>query len=152
MVEEEIKCGEEDVCFIDTEALKKEKTPSEREEKDENSLLIFITLGGYGHIDDVFGAFSVGNAALAKQQNSTLILLDDGVFCAVKGQNPQDIGFPNNTEMINDFLELGGRIFVLKSSLEKRGIESEKLIEGIKILESSEVVQEIERHKVSLTF
>ncbi|MFQ6050970.1 MAG: DsrH/TusB family sulfur metabolism protein [Candidatus Hydrothermarchaeota archaeon] len=120
--------------------------------RDVPSLLILITHGTYGYIDDVLGSIYVGNAAIAKQQKATIILMGDGVYCAVKHQNPEDIHLPNNLEIISDFLELQGTLYALKSSLEKRGLSIEDLIDGVKLIENRELVKEIENHNLILTF
>jgi sulfur relay protein TusB/DsrH len=89
---------------------------------------------------------------LATEKNATIVLLDEGVYFGVKNQDPSEIELPNNTNYIQDFLELEGRILALETSLKKRGLLIDDLIEGITLIDYSQLVQEIEKHKVSLTF
>ncbi len=141
-------CG--DTCVIDTKKLLENRgaviagTGSD--------LLIFLTEGTYGLFDGPFNAIQIGNAVLAMEKNATIILLDEGVYFGVKNQDPSEIELPNNTNYIQDFLELEGRILALETSLKKRGLLIGDLIEGITLIDYSQLVQEIEKHKVSLTF
>jgi sulfur relay (sulfurtransferase) DsrF/TusC family protein len=141
-------CG--DTCVIDTKKLLENRgtviagTGSD--------LLIFLTEGTYGLFDGPFNAIQIGNAVLATEKNATIVLLDEGVYFGVKNQDPSEIELPNNTNYIQDFLELGGLILALETSLKKRGLLIDDLIEGITLIDHSQLVQEIEKHKVSLTF
>ena len=141
-------CG--DQCVIDIKKLLEKKGSATRETG--SDLLIFLTQGTYCLFDDSFNAIQVGNAVLASEKNATMVLLDEGVYFGVKNQDPSGIELLNNTEYISDFLELGGRILALESSLKKRGLLDEDIIEGIRSIDYPQLVQEIEKHKASLTF
>ena len=52
-----------------------------------NSVLIYATHGTYGRDDDAYGTMLAANAALAKGMDVTLVLVDDGVAMATKGQD-----------------------------------------------------------------
>jgi sulfur relay (sulfurtransferase) DsrF/TusC family protein len=142
------ECGDE--CLIDTKKLLEKKGAATAENG--SDLLIFLTQGTYGLFDDSFNAIQVGNAMLATDKNATLILLDEGVYFGVNNQDPSGIELPNNTNYIQDFLDLGGRILALEPSLKKRGLLDDDIIEGIKSIDHSQLVQEIEKHKTTLTF
>jgi sulfur relay protein TusB/DsrH len=141
-------CGDE--CVIDLSKLKERH----REQTEENgrATLILLTRGTYGHHDDGFSAIQVGNAVLAEEERATLLLLDDGVYFAMKGQNPSSLGLPNNLRYVEDFLDLGGRILVLEDSLKKRGLSRGDLVDGVEIISYSRMVKEVESHQVSVTF
>ncbi|MFQ5888312.1 MAG: hypothetical protein ACE5HY_06410, partial [Candidatus Hydrothermarchaeales archaeon] len=98
------ECGDE--CLIDTKKLLEKKGTAAVETG--SDILIFLTQGTYGLFDDSFNAIQVGNAVLATEKNATIVLLDEGVYFAVKNQDPSGIELPNNTNYIQDFLELGG--------------------------------------------
>ena len=117
-----------------------------------SDLLILLTQGTYGRFDGAFNAIQVGNAVLALEKNATIALLDEGVYFGVKHQDPSRIDLPNYTNYIQDCLGLGGRIVALESSLTKRGLVDEDLIEGIQVINHAKLVQELKTHKVSLTF
>ena len=89
---------------------------------------------------------------LALEKNATIVLLDEGAYFGVKNQDPSEIELLNNTDYIKDFLDLGGRILALEPSLKKRGLLDDDIIEGIKLIDHAQLVQEIEKHNVSLTF
>jgi sulfur relay (sulfurtransferase) DsrF/TusC family protein len=153
--EPNIVCGPDgDVCYIDTEALKKEMAEKGAggQASDEDSVLFMVTRGTYGRFDDVYGAILVANATLAKQQSATMLLVNDGIYLAVKDQEPSRIALASNLPEISDFHELGGRLLAHRGSVEKRGVESDDFIDGVEIIEEERIVLEIERHAVSLTF
>ncbi len=141
-------CG--DTCVIDTKKLLENRGAVRAGTG--SDLLIFLTEGTYGLFDGPFNAIQIGNAVLATEKNATIVLLDEGVYFGVKNQDPSEIELPNNTNYIQDFLELGGLILALEPSLKKRGLLIGDLIDGITLIDHSQLVQEIEKHKVSLTF
>jgi len=141
-------CG--DTCVIDLKTLLEKKGAVSAETGSE--LLILLTEGTYGTFDGPFNAIQIGNAVLALEKNATIVLLDEGVYFGVNNQDPSEIELLNNTDYIQDFLGLGGRILALEPSLKKRGLLDDDIIEGIKLIDHSQLVQEIEKHDVSLTF
>jgi sulfur relay (sulfurtransferase) DsrF/TusC family protein len=150
----DLECGPDgDVCVIDTKKLIEERAKQgAKGSSSENSVMFLITRGTYGRFDDAYGAILVANAALAKQQAATFMLIGNGIYLAMKDQEPSDIFLPNNLPEISDFIELGGRILVHQGSIEKRGVSRDELLEDIEIIEDNRIVTEIEKHKVSLTF
>lgn len=147
--EEEVQC-ETGECVIDLSQLAGRKK-GERLTPD-GGILIVLARGTYGHFDDGYSAIQAANAALAVEEDAAILLLDDGVYFGVKGQDTTGIELVNNTSFITDFLELGGRVMALKPPLDKRGLAEEDLIEGIEIVENSRCVREILDYKLSLTF
>ena len=116
-----------------------------------SSILILATRGTYGRDDDAFGAMMVANAALAKGIDVTLVLLEDGIAMAKKGQDPAGIGMPNNLDELNDFIDLGGRLVVISESLDERGISRDELISDVEILSLSDLNKIIEENDISMT-
>ena len=148
-------CGPDgDVCVIDTKKLLEERARQgvKAQGTGKYSVLIMITRGTYGRFDDAYGAVLVANAALAKQQAVTMMLMGNGIYFVTKNQEPSDISLPCNLPEISDFIELGGQILVHRISMEKRGVDRDELIEGIELIEDDRVITEIEKHNVSLTF
>ena len=141
-------CG--DTCVINLKTLLEKKGGVSAETG--SQLLILLTEGTYGTFDGPFNAIQIGNAVLALEKNATIVLLDEGVYFGVNNQDPSEIELLNNTDYIQDFLGLGGRILALEPSLKKRGLLEDDIIEGIKLIDHSQLVQEIEKHDVSLTF
>ena len=146
---EEVDC-ESGECVIDLSKLAGRKK-GERLSPD-GGILIILARGTYGHFDDGYSAIQAANAALAVEEDAAILLLDDGVYFGVKGQDTREIDIVNNTSFITDLIEVGGRVMAIKPSLEKRGLTEEDLIEGIEVVENSRCVREILDYKVSLTF
>jgi len=117
-----------------------------------HSVLIYCTHGTYGRNDDTYGALLQANHTLAHGMNVTLLLVEDGVLVSKKGQNPTKIGLPNNLNELKDFIELGGKLLVVKESLEQRGLQKEELIDEAEIISFNDVIPLIEHHDLSLTF
>ncbi len=151
----DVECGPDgDVCVIDTKKLIEERAKQGGKDASSeiNSVLFLITRGTYGRFDDAYGAILVANAALAKQQAATLMLIGNGVYLSMKDQEPSDIFLQSNLPEISDFIELGGRILVHRGSMEKRGIKRDELLEDIELIEDNRIITEIENHNNSLTF
>lgn len=145
--QEEEGCG--DSCTIDLSKMQRREAG---DGGDGRATLIILTRGTYGHHDDAFSAIQVGNALLAEEERATLLLMEDGVYFAVKEQNPSPLGLPNNLRYMEDFLELGGRIVAVESALKKRGLTPQDLVEGVEVAPYSRLVRELESHAVSVTF
>ncbi len=116
------------------------------------SLLIYCTHGTYGRDDDAYGALLQANHAVARGMDVALVLVEDGVLLVKKGQNPSKIGLPNNIDEIKDFIELGGKLIVIKESIDDRGIKVNEIIEGAEITPFLDIVDIIEQNDISLTF
>jgi len=139
---------EDGVCVIDTAALKEKMSRRDQSQ----AVLILLTRGTYGSWDDGFSAIQVGNAALASESPATLLLLDDGVYFGVKGQDPSGLGLPSNIAYIEDFLDIDGRILALERSLTVRGLTADDLVEGIQVIPDALLAREIVAHRSTLTF
>lgn len=116
------------------------------------SVLIHTTHGTYGRADDAYGALLAANASVAKGVPTTMALVDDGVTMAKKGQDTSLIGAPSNLDELMDFLELGGKLIVVKESLESRGIARDELVDSAEVVSLKDLVALIEEHSYSLIF
>lgn len=117
-----------------------------------DTILIICIHGTYGRHDDLYGALLTANAALAKGLRVTIFFIEEGVFACNKNQNPLKIGLPNNIGELNDFLELGGRLIIDKTSIDERGIKINDMIDGAEIIQITDIDDIIKNHNVSLTF
>ena len=122
------------------------------EQKNDSSLLLLVTHGTYSHHDDGMSALLMDNAYLAFQERATIVLLDDGVYMAVKGQDPSSLGLPGYLKYVNDILDLKGRIIALQESLESRGIRKEQLVDRVEVINTEGLCQEIKNHRATVTF
>ena len=113
-------------------------------------ILILVTHGTYGRDDEAYGALLAANSILAKGMEATIALLDDGVYMAKTGQQPQRM--PNNLTELQDFIDLGGTLLCIKESLETRGLSQEELVPDATIIPLTGLLSVIETHPLSLTF
>ena len=148
--EDEDGCGDE--CAIDLSSVKRHLTSAPQSDGEEKKILLLITHGTYGYLDDVLGSVYIGNASKARLLDSTIVLMGDGVYCAVNGQDPSDISYPSNIGLVSDYIELEGELYVLQSSIEKRGITPDEFLDGTKVLKDEELAGKVEDHTVILTF
>jgi tRNA 2-thiouridine synthesizing protein D len=116
----------------------------------EGPILLLVTHGTYGRDDEAYGALLAGNSILAKGMETTLVLLDDGVYMAKTGQQPQ--GMPNNLTELQDFIALGGTLLCIKESLETRGLSQDELVPDAQIIALIDLLPIIDSHPLSLTF
>jgi predicted peroxiredoxin len=116
------------------------------------SVFIYCTSGTYGRDDDAYGAVLLANHAVARSMTVTMVLAEDGAVMGMKKQNPGKIGLPNNFTELQDFLELGGRLVIIKESLEQRGISKEEIIDGAEILPFLDIINVMDQHDISVTF
>ena len=120
--------------------------------KFEKKIMISVTHGTYGHQDDGYGAMQLANGILAKGGEATLFLRNDGVYIAMKGQDPNQIGLPNYLDEVSDFIELGGEIKLDRPSLEERALVKDDLVEGVEVIERDAVFSLLSQHHFCLTF
>ena len=116
------------------------------------TLLIYCTHGTYGRDDDAYGALLQANHAVARGMDVALVLVEDGVLMSKTGQDPSKIGLPNNLDEIHDFIELGGKLVIIKESLEERGIQKNEIVTGAEIIPFLDLTDHIEQFELSLTF
>ena len=116
------------------------------------SLAVFCTHGTYGRNDDLYGALLLSNAALAKGLKVSLIMIEDGVYACKKNQDTNKIGYPNNLNELNDFIELGGEILVVDLSLNERGMSKDELLDSSKIVGLKTIEEIVGKNSISLTF
>jgi tRNA 2-thiouridine synthesizing protein D len=119
---------------------------------DAKKLLVYVSFGTYGRDDDAFGALLAANSALAKGMEVAIVLVENGVCMAKKGQVPGPIGFPNNLDELNDFVDLDGKLVVSKEALEQRGISETELLDSAQIVKEDKLSEIINKYDLTLTF
>lgn len=137
-------------CVIDLEALRNRAAAGPKDTA--NAVLVLLTRGTYGRYDDGFSAIQVANAALAREVPATMLLVGDGVYIACRDQTPQELGLRSNNFYLDDLFELDGRLLVLRSSLEKRGLGQGDLVDQAQLVDSSQLARELAAHRITLTF
>jgi uncharacterized protein len=77
--------------------------------------------------------FVVANAAQGSEKETMVFLSCDGVYCAAKGEAEkinEGEPFAPLKELINKFVNAGGKIWVCTPCMKKRGLTENDLIEG----------------------
>lgn len=129
-----------------------EKEKEKEKPKGKKSYLLAVAHGTYGHNDDAYGALLVANGILARGWDATLLLREDGVYMALKGQDPNDIGLDNNLKHLADLLDLGGRIYIMAPSMEARGIDRGDLIDEVEVIGPERMVEIVDDHDFCMIF
>jgi predicted peroxiredoxin len=88
-------------------------------------------------------AFVVGNTALSSAQEAIVLLTIDGVWVATPGyaDGLQANGFLPLGELIQKFVQGGGRIWVCGSCAKPRNITEQTLISGAQIVGAATAVE-----------
>lgn len=84
--------------------------------------------------DAITVGFVVAGAALGSEKETTIFLSTDAVWAAAKGEAEKiSVGEPFKPlkELINSFIENGGRVLACTPCLKTRGITEDMLIEGV---------------------
>ena len=92
-------------------------------------ILILDRRPPYGTVFAVEG-FLAGIAMRSMDLPTDLVLMDDGVWCAVKGQKPEGISQQPVEAALASAGEFELRLSVHKESLEERGIDPGKLVKA----------------------
>lgn len=98
----------------------------ERREK-----IVYISTHGAEDPERASLPFVLANAALVMEVEAVVALQGASVFLAKKGmlEHVHSSGFPPLKELVESFLELGGRLLVCVPCIQERKIELEDLID-----------------------
>lgn len=102
-----------------------------------------------------YGPFVTGTTAQALDVSVTIFLMMDGVMLMKKGaaEKVKAPGFPPLPDLINSFLEAGGKIQVCSNSVEFRGIKQGDLRDPrIEIAGAATMVDDVLKHDRTMTF
>jgi len=96
----------------------------------------------------------VANTALNSAQEATLMLTIDGVWLATKGYTDglQADGFAPIKELIEQFIENGGSLWVCGACAKPRNITAEDLITGAQIVGAAAAVEALANGAQTLSF
>ena len=97
-----------------------------------------------------WNGFRLSGALIGADMKVEVFLINDGVFCAHKGQNPPDeISGQNTGAKIKELLEIGARIRLCTQCAQTRGITEEMIMEGIEWASMVDLAKAVkECHKV----
>ena len=102
-----------------------------------------------------YGPFVTGTTAQTLDVDVTIFLMMDAVMLMKKGaaEKVKAPGFPPLPELINTFLEAGGKLHVCSNSVEFRGIKKEHLRDSrIEIAGAATMVDDVLKHDRTMTF
>ncbi|HEY4536703.1 MAG TPA: DsrE family protein [Enteractinococcus sp.] len=87
--------------------------------------------------------FVVANAAVGSDQDTMVFLSTEGVRLAEKGyaDDIHEEGFAPLAELITNFVQAGGQVYVCAPCVKKRQIDSENLIEGATVVGGAKLVE-----------
>jgi tRNA 2-thiouridine synthesizing protein C len=102
------------------------------------SIGVLVRKAPYG-VEDAFAGLRLGLATIANDIITRVILMEDGIFNAVKHQNPGKIGMPSILETLNDLLSLDVKLYCLEDHLLERGIQKQDLIDNLIYINENDI-------------
>jgi len=114
-------------------------------------IAIVLRRSPYG---DINAAEAVRHAlgGVADELGVALILLDGGVLLAKQGQDDTRTGFTNLGEALKDCIEMGVDVYADRHSLREQHIDTADVVEGIKLVNGSEIAEIIKNAKATMIF
>ena len=98
--------------------------------------------------------FVVANAAVASGQETVIFLNVEGAYLASKGyaDDIHEEGFAPLKQLMDQFIEAGGTLWVCSPCYKKRNLSEEDLIEGATIVGGAKVVEFLSQGAASITY
>ena len=98
--------------------------------------------------------FVVANAAVASGQETVIFLNVEGAYLASKGyaDDIHEEGFAPLKQLMDQFIEAGGTLWVCSPCFKKRNLSEEDLIEGATIVGGAKVVEFLSQGAASITY
>jgi len=115
------------------------------------STLVLVTRPPYG-LEEAFAGLRLALAMAVNGMKTTVVLMEDGVYGAIKTQKPEAVGMPSNMEATTELYDFEVQVLVVKEDLEHRGIDESQLFEGLKVVPASDLATLVQGHEVVTTF
>lgn len=98
--------------------------------------------------------FVVANAAVASGQETVVFLNVEGAYLASKGYSDDihEEGFAPLKQLMEQFIEAGGTLWVCSPCYKKRGLDEENLIDGATIVGGAKLVEFLSQGAASITY
>ena len=98
--------------------------------------------------------FVLANAAVASGQETVIFLNVEGAYLASKGyaDDIHEEGFAPLKQLMDQFIEAGGTLWVCSPCYKKRNLSEEDLIEGATIVGGAKVVEFLSQGAASITY
>jgi len=117
--------------------------------------MFFIGLHGPDEPEIASLPFMLGVAALAMDVQVTVLLQGPSVLLAHQGVAEHVISGPDGAslrKLMDQFFELGGKLYICTPCVENRKISKERLIKGAQLVKAALVVTEMLESKAMLAF
>ena len=105
-----------------------------------DSIVIIITMAPYGR-EDSFNGLYLPIVTIAEEVKTEVLLIEDGVFCALKAERAKDMKYPSVSELVSSTLILEGKVYADTLSCEVRGIKGDELLEGVELVSDEKIAQ-----------
>ncbi|NMP22794.1 DsrE family protein [Sulfobacillus harzensis] len=98
--------------------------------------------------------FVVANAAVASGSETLVFLSTNGVYLAEKGraETIHEEGFAPLKDLMDQFVEEGGKIYVCSPCFKKRHLDETALVEGATIVGGAKLVEFMKPGASSITY
>jgi sulfur relay (sulfurtransferase) DsrF/TusC family protein len=116
-----------------------------------DSISIILRRPPYGTVD-TSEAVRHALGGITEDMAVKLILVDGGVNTAKKGQDTDSTEYLNMESGIIDCIDMGAEVYVDKMSMEEERLKSNDLVEGVRILNSSEIADIISNSDTTMIF
>ncbi|GAC1374694.1 MAG: hypothetical protein NVS2B12_42830 [Ktedonobacteraceae bacterium] len=99
-------------------------------------------------------ALVVANAAVASGKETMIFLSSEGVRLAAKGtaESIHEEGFQPMSDLVKNFVQAGGKIWVCSPCYKKRAYTEEHLIEGATIVGGAKLVEFLSNDAASVSY
>lgn len=114
------------------------------------SLCVIIRRGPYGMIHAA-EALRLVNGGVAYGITTAAILIDDGVYVAKDSQNTEQTHWTSLSDTLkrtiqlsiesDDGIENRAQIYVHEESMKEKGLDNKDLVEGVKVIDHSELAE-----------
>ena len=106
----------------------------------------------YGSVNNVEG-FRLCTALAAMEIYTNAVFIDDGVFVALRGQDPKGIGLPPIDVAYGRLVSLEVKVYILEEALKERGISKEQLIDiECRLINREQLAELISESDFTLSF
>ena len=115
-------------------------------------IILIIKSPPYGSLAATEG-LRIATALIAMDILPQLVFIDDGVYCLVKSQKPEDVGLNSFYDRLKTLADLIG-LYVTKNSTTKRNLKIEDLDETYhaKVLSLTEAAKLVAENEVAIAF
>ncbi|MHC0038465.1 DsrE family protein [Pseudoneobacillus sp. C159] len=98
--------------------------------------------------------FVVANAAVASGQETVVFLNVEGAYLGAKGfaDEIHEEGFAPLKQLMDQFVEAGGTLWVCSPCYKKRNLDEENLVEGATIVGGAKLVEFLSMGAASITY